>query len=87
MEDFILFYGQVIFHHPPTHPPTHTHTHLLYPFIYGWTLRLLPYLAIVNSAAMNTGVHISFELVLSFSSDKYLEVELLNHMVVLFLIF
>ena len=28
-----------------------------------------------------------FELVFSFSSDKYTEVELLDHMVVLFLVF
>ena len=34
-------------------------THL-YPFICGRTARLLPYLAIVNNAAMNTGVHVSF---------------------------
>ena len=27
-----------------------------------WTIRLLPCLGFVNSAAMNTGVHVSFEL-------------------------
>ena len=40
---------------------------------------------IVNNAAVNMG-HL-FELVFLFPSDKYPEVELLNHMVVLFLIF
>ena len=35
--------------------------HLLYPFICQWTFRLIPFLAIVNSAAMNTGVHVSFQ--------------------------
>ena len=40
---------------------------------------------IVNNAAVNTGY--LFELVFLFSSDKYPEVELLNHMVFLFLIF
>ena len=38
-------------------------SHLLYPFIYSWTLRLLPYLgflAIINNAAINIGVHMSF---------------------------
>ena len=33
--------------------------HLLYPSNYQWVLRLLPYL-ILNNAAMNTEVHISF---------------------------
>ena len=40
---------------------------------------------IVNSAAVNMGY--LFELVFLFSSDKYPEAELLNHMVFLFLIF
>ena len=44
-------------------------------------------LAIVNNAVMNMGVHVSFELVFSFTSDKYPEVELLDHMVVLFFFF
>ena len=35
--------------------------HLLYPFICWWTFRLLP-LAIVNNAAMNIGVHVSFRI-------------------------
>ena len=34
--------------------------HLLYPFICQWAFRLLIYLAIVNSAAMNIGVYVSF---------------------------
>ena len=33
--------------------------HLLYPFIYGWTFRLLPHLGCVNSSAMNMGVQMS----------------------------
>ena len=47
-------------------------------------------LAIVNTAAMNTwiwGCRLFFKLVFSFFSDKYPEVELLSHIVVLFLIF
>ena len=44
-------------------------------------------LAILNNAAMNIGVHVLFELVFSFSSDIYLAVEILDHMVVLFLVF
>ena len=36
-------------------------SHLLYLFIYWWTFRLFPILAIVNNAAVNTGVHVSFQ--------------------------
>ena len=44
-------------------------------------------LAIVNNAAVNIGVHISVQISVLFSSGKYPGVELLDHMVVLFLIF
>ena len=44
-------------------------------------------LAIVNNAAMNTGLVYLSELMFSFSLDRYPEVELLNHMVVLFSVF
>ena len=43
-----------------TYIHTHTHTHTpphLYPFICKWTFRWLPCLAILNSAAINIGVH------------------------------
>ena len=36
-----------------------------YPFICRWASRLLPFLAIVNSAAMNIGVHVSLSLLVS----------------------
>ena len=35
---------------------------LLYLFLCQWTFRLLPVLAIVNSAALNIGVHVSFQI-------------------------
>ena len=38
---------------------------LLYPFICQWTSRLLPCLAIVNSVAINIGVHVSFSIMVS----------------------
>ena len=44
-------------------------------------------LAIVNNAAMNMRCIYLFELVFSFSSGKCLEVEMLDHMVVIFLFF
>ena len=43
--------------------------------------------AITSNVAMSRGFRYLFELVFSFSLDKYLEVELLDYMVVLFLIF
>ena len=39
--------------------------------------------AVVNNAAMNTGVQISFELVFLFPSNKYPGVELIDHKLVL----
>ena len=48
----------------------YTH-HLLYPFICQWTLGCFHVLAIVNSAAMNTGVYVSFQIrVFIFSGYK-----------------
>ena len=44
-------------------------------------------LPIVRNAAMNIGVHISFQIVSSFSTDIYPRMELLDHMVFLFLVF
>ena len=52
------FYGRVIFH--CVYVPQ-----FLYPFICQWTARLLHVLAIVNSAVMNFGVHVSFSLMVS----------------------
>ena len=44
-------------------------------------------LPIVNNAAVNKGVHVSSQISVLFSSDKYTEVELLDQLVILFLIF
>ena len=46
-------------------------------------------LAIVNNAAMNTGVYVSFQITVFFFffSDTHPGMELLGHMVVLFLVF
>ena len=55
----------------------------LYPFTFQYTLRLFPYLTIVNIAAMNRVCIYLFEIVFLFSLEKYSEVELLE----LFLIF
>ena len=54
----------------------------IYSFIWWWTLKPLPYLAIVNQASMNIRILILFEFVFSFSSDIYPGVEFLDDMVV-----
>ena len=87
-----FFYGWIIFH---THIYVHTYiyiSHLLYLFICWWKHRLFPYihtLTVINNGAMNIKVHLFFlsQLVFSFPLDKYLKVELLDHMTVLFLTF
>lgn len=48
---------------------------------------LLPSLATVNDAAINNGVQMSLCTLLSFLLDVWLEERLLDHMVVVFLIF
>ena len=40
-------------------------------------------LAIVNNAAVNIGVHFSFQIIVFFCSDRYPKVELQDHMVAL----
>ena len=46
---------------------------------------LLPCLAVVNTAVMNIGIHVSFEF--WFPQSICLVVGFLSHMVVLFLVF
>ena len=75
-----IFYGWVIFR--CIHVP-----HLLYPFIHWWTLGCLRILAVVNNAALNISMHLSFWVGIFVLFDKYPEEELLDHIVVLFLIF
>ena len=50
-------------------------------------LGYLHILIIVNNAAMNIGMHISFQISVLPTLDKYLEVLLLGHMTALFLSF
>ena len=57
----------------------YTHTHIY--------LGVFQVLTIVNNAAVNMGCRYVFGTVISFPSDIYPEVELLDHVVPLFLIF
>ena len=70
---FFLWLNNIHFRYTPQH---------LYPFIHQWTLTLFPYLATINNAEMNMGVQVSIFIPL----DKYPEMELLSHMLILFLI-
>ena len=59
-------------------------------FIYssvGGYLGCFHILTIGNSAAVNIGMHVSFQISVLVFSDMYPEVELLDHMIVLFLVF
>ena len=71
---FCSFYGSVVF------PCTYV-LHLLHPFLYFWTLICFNILAIVNSVAVEIRVLVSFCL------DICPGVGLLDHMVILFLVF
>ena len=65
----------------------YTHTPHLLRLIVDGHLGCFHALAIVNCAAINTGVHTCFELEFSSFPDIYPRVELPDHMVVLFLVF
>ena len=60
------------------------HNFFIHSSIYGH-LGWFHVLAIVNSASVNSGIHVSFSILVSFG--LCLGVGLLGHMVVLFLVF
>ena len=75
---FLLFYGWAIFHR--VYAP-----HLLYPSSVSGHLGYFQILAIVDGAAVNIGIHVSFLVSFCLSLHNYPGVELLDHVVALFL--
>ena len=66
----------------------YTHAlYLLYSFTYWWQLCFLHILTIKKDATISIRVYYLLELVVLFSSEKHLEIELLDYVVVLCLIF
>lgn len=59
----------------------------LYPFIFRWTLRSLPYFDYCEYAAANVGTLIPSEDPISILLDEYAGEVLLDRMVLLFLTF
>ena len=56
----------------------------LYPFVFGGYSGCFHVLAIVNSATVSTGMHVSFRI--KFCPDICPRMKLLDHMVILFLV-
>ena len=71
-----------------THTHAHTHTNIFFiPSSVDGHLGCFRISAVVNNATVNIGCMYLFELLFSFSLDIHPRVELLDHMVVLFLVF
>ena len=77
MTRFHSFYGWVIFHRICI-------LYDFYAFVYWWILRLLPYLGYCKNAAWAQGFIYVFWISVWISLDKYPQVELLGHVIVLF---
>ena len=71
-----------------TQTDRHTHPHHTF-FIHSsiWQLGCFHIVALVNSGTMKMGCICLFKLVFPFSLDKYPELEFLDHIIVIFLIF
>lgn len=65
----------------------HTHTYFLDAFVHHYTLRLFVHFDFCKYWCSEHGVHISFWVDIFISSCRYPDINLLNHLLVLFLIF
>ena len=81
LQNFIPFFNGWLVSHCVYLP------HLLILSFVDWPLSYFHIFAVVNNAAMNIRVRASFQISVLFWSNIYPEVELLYHMVILFLVF
>ena len=79
MTQFVPFHGWVMFH--CAYAP-----HLLYPLIYPWTFSLLPCLAVIDSAIMNTGIDVSFKITFWGSFSIYILWDQFDFTIVLYML-
>ena len=89
MARFYFSYGNISLFISILLYPSVYHLDLLYPFIYDMNEHrdVFNIFTIVSNVSVSTGATIYFELALLFSLDKHPGVEVLDHVVVLFLIF
>ena len=77
MTRLLSFYGWIISQYVYVYMP-----HFLHPFICRWALRLHLCLGYCKQCCNEHRMNIFFELMFSFYSDKYPEVELLDHKII-----
>ena len=78
------FYGRVIFHFKYMYLLYIWHVFFIHSSI-SWHLGC--FLAAINNRAVNLEMQLPFWVSILFPSDKYLQVKLLDHIIVLFFIF
>ena len=79
-----ILYIYILYTHTHTHIHTHTHTHFLFRSSMNGHFCVL---AIVNNTVVNMRVQVSFQVSGLSSLNEYSEVEMLDHMVILLLMF
>lgn len=86
--DFLFFYAWFIVHGVCTWAGMCMSSNFPHPFLHWWwPVRLFPYMRYCKHCCTERQVQMSFQTSVFVSSDKYPEVESLNSMVVLVLLF